>query len=327
MRRLFALLVTALFFMLPPVEATTPAAFKQLRVGGAVVSLPANWTTIGPEIPVWLHLHGAPAVMETNFAAIGAPGILVNLTLPGLSKVYADHFTNPTAFAELLREVEAVLRIEAPAQPWRLGRLTVSSFSAGFGGVRQLLRQPAAFDRIAALVMADSIYCGYTGDGAARQVDAELMDGFLRFARLAAEGKKRLVISHSQQVPEGYASTTETADYLIQKLLGERVGETEDWPSGLRLLSKFSKSQCEILGFEGAGPGDHLRHLHSISVFLARAIEPPTPSGAQTVAELRAQIEAHVTQPKFSSALWGVKVTSLDTGRTLCEHHADRLLS
>ncbi|MCX6956288.1 MAG: D-alanyl-D-alanine carboxypeptidase/D-alanyl-D-alanine-endopeptidase [Verrucomicrobia bacterium] len=47
----------------------------------------------------------------------------------------------------------------------------------------------------------------------------------------------------------------------------------------------------------------------------------------RTVEELRARLEAHVTQPRFSGALWGVKIVSLDTGRTLFEHHADRLMS
>lgn len=249
-------------------------AFKQVRVGKAILSLPAHWTTLGPEIPVWLHLHGAPATVEANFAGLGAPGVLVNLTLPGLSKVYADYFAEPTVFPDLLRDTEAALQREAPAQAWRLGRLTVSSFSAGFGGVRQLLRQPAAFDRIAALVMADSIYCGYAGAIAEKHVDAALMEGFLRFARLAATGERRLLITHSQQVPEGYASTTETADYLITQLGGNRVAEERPWSPMLRQLSRFSRGQCEIVGFEGVRPEDHMQHLRSLGLFLRRAAEP-----------------------------------------------------
>jgi hypothetical protein len=249
--------------------------FKQLRVGKAVISVPANWTPHGDEVPVWLHLHGAPAVMETNFATIGAPGPLVNITLPGLSKVYADHFAESKVFTDLMRDVETELHREFPGTAFQLGRLTVSSFSAGFGGVRQLLRQPTAFDRIATLVMADSIYCGYTGDIADKRVDPELMAGFLRFARLASEGKKRLVISHSRQIPEGYASTTETADYLIRALSGERTAvgaASETWPAGLRLLSRFSSGQFEVLGFDGEAPEDHMRHLRGIGAFLQRAL-------------------------------------------------------
>lgn len=248
--------------------------FKQVRVGKAVVSLPANWTALGPQVPVWLHLHGAPATVESNFAAAGAPGVLVNVTLPGLSKVYADFFADPEAFAGLLNETEAVLRRESAGQAWELGPLTVSSFSAGFGGVRQLLRQPAAFARIATLVMADSIYCGYRGDVADKKVDPELMEGFLRFARLAAEGRRRMLITHTQQVPEGYASTTETADYLIAALEGARVGANREWGPALRQRSGFARGGLEILGFAGERPEDHMQHLRSIGLMLERARRP-----------------------------------------------------
>jgi D-alanyl-D-alanine carboxypeptidase/D-alanyl-D-alanine-endopeptidase (penicillin-binding protein 4) len=50
-------------------------------------------------------------------------------------------------------------------------------------------------------------------------------------------------------------------------------------------------------------------------------------SPAYTVDELRAQMEAHLAQPKFSAALWGIKVVSLDSGKVIFEHHADRLMS
>jgi hypothetical protein len=211
-------------------------------------------------------------VLEGNFAAIGAPGVLVNLTLPGLSKVYADYFADPRVFPDLLRDIESALRGASAVKDCTIGRLTVSSFSAGFGGVRQLLRQTVAFDRIDALVMADSIYCGYASPNEKR-VDEELMMGFLRFARLATEGKKRMVISHSRQIPEGYASTTETADYLIAQLHGERKSvASEAWPNGLRALSRFSRGDFEVIGFDGDAPEDHLRHLRAIGALVQRTL-------------------------------------------------------
>jgi len=50
-------------------------------------------------------------------------------------------------------------------------------------------------------------------------------------------------------------------------------------------------------------------------------------NGIATLAALQEQIAAHLAQPRFSGALWGVKIVSLDTGKTLFESHADRLLS
>lgn len=60
--------------------------------------------------------------------------------------------------------------------------------------------------------------------------------------------------------------------------------------------------------------------------FLAAAETPARPAAA-SVEELAAQIETHIAQPKFNAALWGVKIASLETGKTIFEHHADRLLS
>jgi len=50
-------------------------------------------------------------------------------------------------------------------------------------------------------------------------------------------------------------------------------------------------------------------------------------NGTPTLARLQGKIAAHLAQPRFSGALWGVKIVSLDTGKTLFESHADRLLS
>ena len=49
--------------------------------------------------------------------------------------------------------------------------------------------------------------------------------------------------------------------------------------------------------------------------------------GETTLSGLQQRLLAHVSQPRFAGALWGVKVVSLDTGATLFEHNAEKLLS
>ncbi|MSU51347.1 MAG: D-alanyl-D-alanine carboxypeptidase/D-alanyl-D-alanine-endopeptidase [Opitutus sp.] len=61
--------------------------------------------------------------------------------------------------------------------------------------------------------------------------------------------------------------------------------------------------------------------------FAAEAGRAPVPAAPASLDELRARIEAHVTQARFSGALWGVKIVSAETGRIWFEHHADRLMS
>ena len=56
----------------------------------------------------------------------------------------------------------------------------------------------------------------------------------------------------------------------------------------------------------------------------ARAQSPPPPA---TLAELQQRLTEHLTNPRFAAANWGVKVVSLDSGRTLFEQNAGKLFS
>src|SRR5262249_8907132 len=143
--------------------------------------------------------------------------VLVEFNRNGLSSVYTAPFRDPRLFSELLDKVMKALNDNGLAKSPRPGRVVVSTFSAGFGGLREMLKVPEQVERIDAIVMADSLYCGYTGDPSDHRVDPELMAPFRRFAELAATGKKAFLLTHSSQVPEGYASTTETADDLIAR--------------------------------------------------------------------------------------------------------------
>jgi len=232
-----------------------PAGFKPDADGGFEVTL---------------HLHGAPTTVERNFVAAKRAGVLANVTLPGLSSVYAERFKDTNAFWRILRDTEAAVKSAAPAATPRAKRVTVTSFSAGFGGVRELLKDPAIFARLDALVMADSIYAGFTGDAAERKVNPANMEGFLKFAREAVEGRKQLLISHTQLHTPTYASTVETADYLVAQLGGKRESVSEEWAGGLKLQSRFTKGRLEILGFAGDTGEHHMQHLRQLSKFLER---------------------------------------------------------
>lgn len=45
----------------------------------------------------------------------------------------------------------------------------------------------------------------------------------------------------------------------------------------------------------------------------------------QSAQDLATRIDAHIRQPRFSGASWGIAVVSLDNGRTLYAHNADQL--
>jgi serine-type D-Ala-D-Ala carboxypeptidase/endopeptidase (penicillin-binding protein 4) len=55
------------------------------------------------------------------------------------------------------------------------------------------------------------------------------------------------------------------------------------------------------------------------------AQSPNAAKPIDTLAELQARIVGHLAQPRFSAALWGAKIVSLDSGKTLVDRNADKL--
>jgi glycerophosphoryl diester phosphodiesterase len=253
----------------PPAAPQAPPG-RRVQLTEGQLFVPERFHPEKDGVDLTLHLHGAAWAAERNPVRSGRPGALVTITLPGLSAVYTRLFQDPAVFPRALEEAQGQLKAMGAADAAPFRHVTVTSFSAGFGGVRELLKVPAHFARIDALVMADSIHAGYAGDSPERRMDPEQMEGFLKFAREAASRRKWLIISHSRIRPGNYASTTETADYLLQQLEGQRESVTETWAEGLVLESRFRRGHLEIYGFAGDTGPDHMRHLHNLWQLMRR---------------------------------------------------------
>lgn len=240
-----------------------PAASRDAAAGGAG----SADSTDGAPGDLLIHFHGAVDTIRRAMERCGLEATVVVVNQPGLSAAYAAPFRDdPALFARLLAapaRPRGEAAVAAPP-PWR--RVTLSSFSAGYGAVREILRDPAALDRVDAIVAADSIYAGLdeTGAaGAARRVDPRDMAGFRAFAAAAARGEKVFVVTHSAQ-PTPYASTTETADDLLAHVGLEReaiaAAAGEEFPQ----VSRAVRGGLEVLGFAGASAPAHLFHLRAI---------------------------------------------------------------
>jgi hypothetical protein len=241
----------------------------KLTVGQLFV--PKGFAATDGRVHLVIHLHGATDAAENNMVRSGVDGVIVTVVLRGLSSVYAEQFAKPNTFPSMLDEAARELRRLGVCEQPAFDRVTMTSFSAGFGGVRELLKQEGAYQRIDSLVMADSIYAGFTGDPAERRVDPKLMAGFLRFARDAAEGKKRMVISYSQLRPETYASTDETARFVEQELAVAREPAQEVWADGWTLQSRAVRRGFRSYGFAGTTGADHMKHLHNLWRLIQRS--------------------------------------------------------
>lgn len=231
-----------------------------------------------------IHFHGAVETIRQALERAGTQATVVVVNQPGLSAAYAVPFReDPKLFASLLAAAPSPQPdgIDPPVPRWR--RVTLSCFSAGYGAVREILKDPAAVDRVAAVVAADSIYAGIDPEAEAagsRQVDARDMAAFVAFAERAVRGEKVFVVTHSAQ-PTPYASTTETADHLLRRFgLTRRTvepEETADHPQA----SRADRGGFHVLGFAGASGPAHLFHLRAIDRWWTIAEQAATEPGPE----------------------------------------------
>jgi hypothetical protein len=94
------------------------------------------------------------------------------------------------------------------------------------------------------------------------------MEAFARFASDAATGKKQMIVTHSEIVPGTYASTTETADYLLKRLDLKREKVDKEGPMKTRQISEAKKGRFTLIGYAGKEAADHVDQLHSLPEYL-----------------------------------------------------------
>lgn len=217
-----------------------------------------------------IHFHGAGDTVKQNFASSRLQGPLAVLNFRGLSTAYSRPFLeDPQLFRKLLTEIDQHLsqdRLDEVQTPVGSRRLRLSCFSAGYGAVRQILSRPEDRRRVHSIVAADSIYAGIDPQAATREVLASNMTDFLLFADEACREQKSFLITHSSQ-PTEYASTTETAGWLLQKLNVPRSDVSNRRHADLHQTSYAAKGHFRVLGFSGVDGADHMAHLRNIRLF------------------------------------------------------------
>ncbi|HYW08370.1 MAG TPA: hypothetical protein VE913_15535, partial [Longimicrobium sp.] len=223
-----------------------------------------------------VHFHGAAWVAEEAAARLrDRRTVTAVLNLGAGSGAYGRPFTDPAAFDSLLagvaREASA-----AAGRPVRIRSVTLSGFSAGYGAVRAILREPRHFATVGAVLLLDGLHASYVPEGsglaAGGVLDTTNLDAFAAYARAAVRGEKRFVVTHSEIFPGTFASTTESADWLLGSLGIRRVPVLRWGPRGMQQLSEARARGFEVLGFAGNSAPDHIDHLHAIPEFLARAL-------------------------------------------------------
>ncbi len=206
---------------------------------------------------VLFHFHGREPIRKEWVRSMER-GVLVAIDVGIDSGAYATAFSDPRTFGQVLRAVEAHVGGKGYTGA-AVGRVALSSWSAGYGAIEQILDQPLGLRVVDSVILLDGLHSGYEG----HSLDVKRLAPFVRFAESAAKGERLLFVSHSSILTTGYASTTETAQYLVWKV-GGKVRPTEPLaadPMGLERMSSYSRGGFHVRGFKGSGAADHCAHI------------------------------------------------------------------
>jgi len=210
------------------------------------------------DFDVVFHFHGHEPARKEWVQVMNGP-VFVAFTLGIGSGAYESAFRDPAAFTQLLESVEHAVAERHKRPRARARKIALSAWSAGYGAVEEILHQPIA-SRIDSVILLDGLHCDYVSGGG---LEEHQLAAFLKFARAAARGDKLMVVSHSSIIPPGYASTTETSNYLIDALGGRPASSRarDSDPMGLELVSRFDRAGFHVRGYSGNAELDHCAHL------------------------------------------------------------------
>lgn len=212
-----------------------------------------------------VHLHGASWAAENQVYKARANAALVNVHLGAFSSPYQNYFSDQSRFVAILDVALRELAGRGIVATPRVGWLIVTSFSAGYAGVREVLKNTVCYARLDALTLADGLHCNSDPGLMA----AQLAD-FLRLAHDAAAGRKVMLLTHSSIKTAGYQSTTQTADFLIAGIGAQRVPCAFTDEIGFQ-YSRCDTGQFHLRGYLGETADDHMKHLYAMDRMLAQA--------------------------------------------------------
>ena len=240
-------------------EQSPPGRREKLALG--TLFLPTGMKTANG-IGILFFFHGGTWLPEV--AAARNKVAVVTVQAGSGSGTYARLFDDPSRFLALWKEAETKAGVH-------FGRIILGGWSAGCGALRQILKTPDSYARVDAALMIDGIHTDYT-EGKPGPLESKIgtanLEIWLQLARDAMAGKKLAIVTHSEIFPGTFASTTETADYLIGQLKITRRPVLKWGPSGLQQLSEARSGNFLLLGYAGNSAPDHVDQLNSLPFYL-----------------------------------------------------------
>ncbi len=222
----------------------------------ATLFIPEGWKPKARN-RVAIHFHSAAWYVVSQYQAAKFPDPVLVCNFGQGSTVYARPFaSNALSFDPWKKSLEFALK-------GKLGNLVVTSFSAGFGAVRELIKQPDFLNRLEAVVLSDSMYGSFSTP---RTVDPAYAKCWIPLLERGVNGRTHVVVTCSSIAPDTYAGTHEVSKAVLE-LMGRQMVSVSHSTGDQRLFRRYDERKLHVWHYEGISPVAHMtqaRHMADV---------------------------------------------------------------
>jgi hypothetical protein len=189
---------------------------KLTRAANVIVWHPSAVEADG-SYDVIIHFHGVQMALEPAMREAQLRAVLIIVNDGLVAESYRDGHGAPGTLQRLLDGLHAHVAEAFHRDDVHARRVAVSAWSAGFGAVAPMLKRAEEVARIDAVLVSDGIHVSFT-DPRNRSIVNSQLEPVAAFARRAMSRDKLLGITHTAIQTPDFASTTETANKLLEML-------------------------------------------------------------------------------------------------------------
>ena len=223
-------------------------------------------------VRLWCHFHSAPwfVVSEYKRAQCGDPVLMFDLGQG--SAVYGQAFQNGKSLQPWIDE--AAKAIGTASDPANVAEIGLTSFSAGFGAVREIVQDPHILRIVRSVVLCDSLYASLVPGLEKRTVEPAHVSVWRPLADRALQNDCRWICTTSQITPEAYAGTWEVALALVESTgntmanVPERSSPASSDPAQ-PLIRRFDKGGLHVWSYAGDTAEAHMTHARRLAESIA----------------------------------------------------------
>lgn len=238
------------------IDISTDFACKNYQQ--VIVYFPDNFEMTNDSVDVLMHfLNDASEYVQFPQKNM----ILINIDMDCLSGYFQSFFKNQEQLQKLLNKSFEIIKNKTGRKDPVLRNLLISSFSAGYGGVREILKSPQNFKLVDGIVLADGLHADNNPQTMQRQ-----MKHFAEFSKLALEKRKVFHITHSA-IKTPYKSTSQTAAYLLNYL--QKATNRSSKKDKLGLCALFFEEG--FFSVKYYPKSDHMSHFYNIDQVINKA--------------------------------------------------------